>query len=175
MWQLWLREGRVYYGIFLWSICSSKVWNFLTVKPATPPSSHPLPAYRVNHTYSLSHFPLSVSLSVPHAHKLTFIHCLTLSQLPLHSTAQTSYTSVWPVALHAALCRFIPLSPRLFYLAAPSSPSLPFCLFILAVSADFLFPYLLVVHSINLFCFSLGKSYLPLFCSVSIMRFPTLR
>lgn len=82
---------------------SSKVWNFSTVKPPHPTLCPTTPTYQVNRTCSLSHFPLSVSLSVPHAHKLTFIHCFTLSLLPLHSMAQTSYTSARDVA---------PLGPR---------------------------------------------------------------
>ena len=89
----------------------------------------PLPAYQVNHTYSLSHFPrCSVSLSVSRTHKFMYIHCFTVSPLPLHGTVQTSYTSAWQVGellcrteealqcrgpqWHTALCWHIPVRPR---------------------------------------------------------------
>lgn len=115
-----------------------KVWNFSTVKPAPPPPNSPLHAYQVNHTCSLSHFPLSVSLSVPHAHKLTFIHCFTLSQLALHSVAQASYTlasSAAPLGPRNRRCSAQDHSADLFCCLSRSlsySPSLA-CLCLLSV------------------------------------------
>lgn len=152
---------------------SSKVWNFSTVKPPHPTPPHPTlcpttPTYQVNHTCALSHFPLSVSLSVPHAHKLTFIHCFTLSQLPLHSVAQTSYTSAGSSA---------PLGPRHWRCTAEGplqifsvishaflsySPSLA-CLGLLSLHScchSRFYPLLSPCYEIanfSLYCFSLGK------------------
>lgn len=153
----------------------------------TPP--HPTlcpttPTYQVNRTCSLSHFPLSVSRSVPHAHILTFIHCFTLSQLPSRSLAQTSYT--WagsaaplgprnrrrtaesPLEMYSVISRVF-----FFYLTVLPSLVFAFCLFIPAVTAHFppLFSARYQIANFTSCCFSSGRSYLPLFCSVAIMRF----
>lgn len=149
------------------------------------PPHAPLHAYQVNHTCSLSHFPLSVSLSVPHTHKLTFIHCFTLSQLALHSVAQASYTlasSAAPLGPRNRRCsaegplQIYSVVSRALYLTGHPWLVFAFCLFIPAVTADFL-PLLSPrdqIASINSHCFSFGRSYLSLFCSVPIMRFLAL-
>lgn len=49
-----------------------------------------VPAYQYNHIHSLSHFPYSLCSSLC----LTYIHCFTVSPLPLQSVVQTSYTHV---------------------------------------------------------------------------------
>lgn len=98
--------------------------EFLTVKPATTPTTR-IPSWP--HILPLPFPPhLSISLSVSRTHKFTYVHCSTVSPLPLHSEVQTSYTSVWQVVLnccvglrnrcsagpkwHTALCWSIPVS-----------------------------------------------------------------
>lgn len=70
--------------------------EFLTVKPATSPH-HP-------HTNITTHtpspiFPPSLCLTYTQIH----IHCFTVSALPLHSTVQTSYTSVLQADVQAVI------------------------------------------------------------------------
>lgn len=142
-----------------------------------PPPHAPLHAYQVNHTCSLSHSPLSVSLSVPLAHKLTFIHRFTLSQLALRSVAQASYTAASGAAplgprnqrcsadLFCYLPRSLSFSPSLACLCLLSVHSCCRCRFSpLPSPCDH-------IAGINLRCFSFGRSYLSLFCSVPVMRF----
>ena len=163
----------------------------------------PLPAYQVNHTYSLSHFPrCSVSLSVSRTHKSTYIHCFTVSPLPLHGTVQTSYTSTtWQVGellcqteeplqcrgpqWHTAFCWFIPVRPRCHSvpLFVPLSIiTIPLSLLFVSVHScchcrnpDTLPCYLiLTVNFLSFFC---GEGFVPgliLYCSSRVLTRPPL-
>lgn len=164
----------------------------------------PLPAYQVNHTYSLSHFPrCSVSLSVSHTHKSTYIHCFTVSPLPLHGTVQTSYTSTWQVGellcqteeplqcrgpqWHTAFCWFILVRPRchsVLLFVPLSIITIPLSLLFVSVHSCChcrnpdtlpLLPCYLIL-TVNFLSFFFGKDLcLVLFCSVPVVCSPVLR
>lgn len=79
-------------GICAESICYFKVWNFQRSIQRPPP----LPAYQVNHTYSLSHFPsFSFSLSLSHV----CIYSCTSTAWPLTFAEHKQGLHVWQVLI----------------------------------------------------------------------------
>lgn len=76
----------------VWNPCYFKVWNFNGQTSDLPQNPHTSTT-----TYTPS--PISPTLSVPHSvshtHKFTYVHCFTVSPLPLQSSVQTSYRHVW--------------------------------------------------------------------------------
>lgn len=77
-------------GICAESICYFKVWNFQRSIQRPPP----LPAYQVNHTYSLSHFPsFSFSPSLSHV----CIYSCTYTAWPLTFAEHKQGLHVWQV------------------------------------------------------------------------------
>lgn len=115
--------GNAHCGICAESICYFKVWNFLTVNPATSPTAH-IPSKP--HTLPLS-FPLLLFLSLSVSCMHMFMHLPSLAASPLTFARHQRATHAWQVATVLLERRCADGADRLVFLCTSLSFSLYIC------------------------------------------------